>query len=181
MSIENDLRGLGFAVEGTVVEAELALDEFCPKVVDYAKSLAPVFDSERDRRATPGIGDPEDYKNSIKTTPVGPGHRRVGSNDAKAVWIEVGSRHMPEYAVFAKTGKYFGSTTGPVVSVGGHDEGITRSQHKLRGELETLAKMKATGAAAHEIAAQLRSVDQARLARSSAFKANHPRRRGRRR
>lgn len=181
MSIETQLRGLGFTVEGDVVEAELALDEFCPQVVEYAKSLAPVFDSERDRRQTPGIGDPEDYKNSIKTTPVGPGHRRVGSDDPKAVWVELGSRHMPEYAVFAKTAKYFGGTGPVVVSVGGHDEGIEKAQHHLRGELERLEKLVATGAAVHQIKAQRLAVNQARVARSAAFNANRPRRRGRRR
>ena len=181
MTIEDTLRGLGFTVEGDIVEAELALDEFCLKVVDYAKGLAPVFDSERDRRATPGIGDPEDYKNSIEQFPrVGPGHRRVGSEDPKAVWVELGSKHMPEYAVFAKTGAYFGSTTAPVVSVGGHDEGIEHAQHHLRGELETLAKLRATGAGYQAIRAQRIAVAQARTARSAAFNANRPRRRGRR-
>lgn len=162
MSIEDEI-ALGL----NSLEIEAELDKFAHEVADYAKDLAPVFDPERDRRATPGIGEPEDFKNSIRVLPGGPvGHRRVGSDfDPIALWQEVGTRHMPEYAVFAKTASYFGGS-GPII-----DEGVQHAQKNLRGELEKLEKMAAEGAAAHHIASQSRAVNQARLARSAAFRA----------
>ncbi|MBZ4574702.1 hypothetical protein [Mycobacterium avium] len=176
MGIEADLRALGFTVEGDL-GLEAALDEFCDKIIAHAKGLAPVFGDLPPKRDEPGIGDPQDYKNSIRQLPGHrkPGHRRVGSDDPKAVWIEFGSRHMPEYAVFTKTAKFFGGT-GPIV-----DEGIEHAQSTLRGELEKLEKLTAIGAASHHIAAQRRAVEQARAARSAAFKAARGGRRGRRR
>lgn len=159
------------------VEIEHELDKFCEKVADYAKGIAPVFGDLPPKRDEPGIGDPEDYKNSIRQLPGHrkPGHRRVGSDDPKAIWIEVGATHMPEYAVFTKTAKYFGGT-GPII-----DEGVQHAQGKLRGELERLEKLTAAGAGAHHIAAQRRAVERARTARSAAFQAARGRgRRGRR-
>jgi len=158
------------------VEIEHELDKFCDKVIEYAKGIAPVFGDLPPKRGEPSIGDPGDYKNSIRQLPGHrkPGHRRVGSDDFKAIWIEVGTRHMPEYAVFSKTAKYFGGT-GPII-----DEGVQRAQSHLRGELEKLDKLIAEGAG-QRITAQRRSVDQARAARSAAFNAVRPRRRGRRR
>lgn len=172
MSIEDEISAGLHAVE---IEHEL--DRFCDKVINYAKDLAPVFGDLPPKRDEPGIGDPEDYKNSIRQLPGHrkPGHRRVGSDDPKAIWIEVGTRHMPEHAVFTKTAKYFGGT-GPII-----DEGVQHAQSNLRSELEKLEKLGAEGAATHQIAAQRRAVDQARAARSSAFKAARGRRgRGRR-
>jgi hypothetical protein len=158
------------------LEVEHAVEEFAHKVADYAKTLAPVFGDKPPKRGAPPQGSPGDYRGSIKVehppragaTPT----RRVISRDHKAIWIELGTRHMPEYAVFTKTAKYFGGT-GPII-----DEGVQHAQHHLRGELERLAKLTATGAAADRIAAQRKSVESARTARSSAFKAA---RRGRRR
>lgn len=159
------------------VEIEHELDQFAHKVIEYAKGIAPVFGDLPPKRDEPGIGAPEDYKNSIRELPGHrkPGHRRVGSDDPKAIWIEVGTVHMPEYAVFTKTAKYFGGT-GPII-----DEGVQQAQDQLRGELERLAKLTAIGAAGHHIAAQQRAVERARQARSAAFKAARgPRRRRRR-
>lgn len=171
MSIEAEIAAALHAVE---IEHEL--DKFCDKVIEYAKGIAPVFGDLPPKRDEPGIGEPEDYKNSIRQLPGHrkPGHRRVGSDDPKAIWIEVGTRHMPEYAVFSKTAKYFGGT-GPII-----DEGVQQAQSKLRSELEKLEKLGAEGAALHHIEAQRRAVNQARQARSSAFKAARGRgRRGR--
>ncbi|OIN79765.1 hypothetical protein [Mycobacterium malmoense] len=156
------------------VEIEGALDEFAHEVADHAKSLAPEFDAERDRRSEPGIGDPGDFKNSIKVETTGkPGRRRVISRDPKAIWAEMGSVHMPEYAVFAKTAAYFGGT-GPVI-----EEGVQRAQSRLRTEVEKLAKLTAEGAGIHKLSAQAARVTQARIDRSAAFKAARPRRRRR--
>ncbi|TDH57547.1 hypothetical protein E2F47_01910 [Mycobacterium eburneum] len=164
-------------------EIERELDKLADEVADFAKSIAPVFGDRPPKRDAPADGAPGDFKNSIKVTPQGPGKRRVGSDDFKAVWAELGTRHMPEYAVFAKTAAHFGGT-GPII-----DEGIQRAQSHLRRELEHLAKLHAEmpgsfSAAidkAQRLTAQKRKVEQARTARSAAFNAARPRRRGRRR
>ena len=168
-----DLEGEILAQFAGNVEVEHHLDHFAQKVADYAKGLAPVFGDKPPKRNEPGIGDAGDYKESIQVERHhGPGKRRVISRDPKAIWIELGTVHMPEYAVFAKTAAYFGGT-GPVI-----EQGIVTAQGKLREELENLAKLTATGAAAHEISAAEGAVRSARQARSAAFKAARgPRRR----
>lgn len=180
MSIERDLRALGFTVEGTL-EAEAELARFAHEVCEHAQSLAPVFGEtgHDEKRDAPPHGEPEDYKNSIKAVPFRPGHWHVGSDDYKAIWIEFGSVHMPEYAVFAKTAAYYGGT-GPVV-----DEGVMQAHHKLRLAVETLAKLAAAeglkeprseramslqGSTSHELAEAQENARQARMARSSAFR-----------
>ncbi|CQD03774.1 hypothetical protein BN000_00645 [Mycobacterium europaeum] len=160
------------------VEIEHELHKFAVKVRDHARGLAAVFGQtgRDDRRESPPEGEPGDFRDSITVRTTGkPGHLRVGSDDKIALWQEVGTRHFPEDAIFAKTAKYFGGT-GPII-----DEGVQHAQGKLRGELERLEKMTATGAAAHHIAAQRRAVEQARAERSAAFKAARGPRRGRRR
>lgn len=158
------------------LEIEHALDEFAEKVRDYARDLAPVFDAGKDKRSTPGTGEEAgEFKESIEVSGVkSPHHRRVGSDSPIALWQEVGTRHFPEMAIFAKTAKYFGGT-GPII-----EAGVAHAQSHLRGELEKLEKLVATGAAAHQIAAQKASVERARGQRSAAFKAARGRR-GRRR
>lgn len=148
-------------------EVHVALDEFAHEVADYAKSVAPVFGDLPPHREAPKHGGPGDYRDSIHVEPVRVGAlvRRVISRDFKAVWIELGSSHMPEYAVFAKTAAYFGGT-GPVI-----DEGVQSAQGKLREELEKYAKMAAVGASELEVAEQVRNVERARRARSAAFRA----------
>jgi len=172
MSIESEI-----AAGLHSVEIEHELDKFAEEVRDHARGLAAVFgESGRDdRRDAPPEGEPGDFRDSIE---VGPspkvGHRRVGSNSKIALWQEVGTRHFPEDAIFAKTAKYFGGT-GPII-----DEGVNEAQHHLRGELEKLEKLTAEGAAANHIASQRRAVNEARLARSAAFRAARGGRRGRR-
>lgn len=163
-------------------EIEQKLDELAAKVAEYAKGIAPEFGDRNPRRAEPGDGqEPGAYKDSIEVVPNGPGRRRVGSWDKKAMWIEVGARHMPEYAVMTKTGVHFGDTRGPIM-----DEGIRRAQHTLRGELERLAAVHAdtslTGLdRAAAIAHQRRRVNAARDARAAEFRtAKNARRRGKR-
>jgi hypothetical protein len=165
-------------------EVARGLLELMGRMVADWKALSPVFDAGRDRRKDPGIGDPEDYKNSIhfeltkgrKGVPGG----RVGTNDPKAIWIEVGSRHMPEYAPAAKVAALYGDTTGPIFS-----EGVMAAQAGLREALEHLAKARAGHAGtlreaikrADGIKRAKNGVAQARAARSAAFKANRSRRR----
>ncbi|PBA85411.1 hypothetical protein DKM27_24685 [Mycobacterium tuberculosis variant bovis] len=179
-----DGRSLPMTIEAEIaaglhsVEIEHELHKFAEKVRDYARDLAPVFGEtgRDDRRTAPPEGAPGDFRESIKVRTTGkPGHLRVGSNSPIALWQEVGTRHFPEDAIFAKTAKYFGGT-GPII-----DEGVQHAQGRLRGELERLEKLAAAGAGAHHIAAQRRAVEQARTARSAAFKAARGRgRRGRR-
>ncbi|TDH48890.1 hypothetical protein E2F47_22250 [Mycobacterium eburneum] len=165
-------------IEAGISSAEVthALDELAHEVADYAKSIAPVFGDRPPKRAEPGIGSPDDYKDSIKVTGRGPSKRRVESDDPKAVWIELGTEHMPEYAVFAKTAAHFGGT-GPTL-----EQGVAHAQSRLRGELQKLADLNDAGASDAEVAEQRRNVAQARTYRRSAFKAARsggPRRRGR--
>ncbi|MDY0112706.1 MAG: hypothetical protein RBS21_00340 [Corynebacterium sp.] len=157
-------------------EAAHELHKFAERVAEHARGLAAVFGTGRDdRRQEPPEGSPGDFRDSIKVKTTGEvGHLRVGSADKIALWQELGTRHFPEDAIFAKTAKYFGGT-GPVF-----DEGVQYAQSHLRDALERLGKIGAEGATLDRIAAQRKIVEQARTARSSAFKAARPRRRGRR-
>lgn len=172
MSIEAEISAwLGSA------EAAHELHKFAEHVAEHARGLAAVFGetSRDDRRQAPPKGSPGDFRDSIKVFPSDKvGHLRVGSMDKIALWQEVGTRHFPEDAIFAKTAKYFGGT-GPII-----DAGVQHAQSRLRDELEKLAKLGAEGAGLDRIAAQSKIVDQARQARSSAFKAARGQR-GRRR
>jgi hypothetical protein len=175
MAIEADLKALGFEVEGDPEEIEAELDKFAEQIADEIRDLTPEFNEERDRRKTPGIGSPGDAKAAIHVKPMGRGSRRVVSNDAKAGWIEYGTRHMPEYAPFGKVAAMHGGT-GPM-----HDEGVNNAQEHLRGELEKLEKLRAEEAGPHSIAQQKQAVDRARSSRSAAFKAARSSRGGGRR
>lgn len=166
------------------VEVEHELDRLAHKVADYAQSIAPVFGETGvdEHRTSPPEGEPGDYRDSIVVDPRmrRPGVRRVISRSKLAIWVEIGTRHMPEYAVFTKTAKYFGAKGGPSFSASGRDsmadEGVGHAHKHLRSELEAYAKLRATGAAAHKVAEAAKSVAQARQARSSAFNAARPRR-----
>lgn len=160
MSIESEI-ALGL----NSFEIEHELDKFAEEVAEHVRSIAPEFGDRPPHRTEPPYDDLGSLKESITVTPGGPGRRKVGSEDYKAIWAELGTRHMPEYAPFAKTAKFFGGT-GPII-----DEGVRRAQGHLREELEKLEKMTAVGAAAHHIAAQTARVDQARIGRTAAFKA----------
>jgi hypothetical protein len=186
VAIDFEFVALCKAAMATDVTVMAATDHLANEVADYAKGLAPVFGDRDPRRGSPSYGEPGDYKDSIKVTPSPsePLGRRVGSDDFKAIWIEVGSRHMPEYAVFTRTAAYFGGTP-PILN-----EGVRNAQHHLREQLEKLAKLTAVGAIglkagvarSKAITAQKHEVTKARNARSAAFNAARgPRRRGRRR
>jgi hypothetical protein len=153
-------------------EAEHQLDKYAHQIADEIRELTPLFDEVRDRRATPGIGKEGDAKAAIEVLPGGPGRRIVQSDDPKAIWIEVGTRHMPEYAPFTKVAAMHGGT-GPIV-----EQGIQHAQHHLRDALEHLEKLGAEGATATAIARQRQAVDTARNARSAAFRAARSGRRG---
>lgn len=160
-------------------ELKKLADEVCAQV----KSQTPVFGDLPPHRNAPPEGDPGDARDAVHVEPTADGFRVI-SRDKKAIWIEIGTAHMPEYAPFTKAAAMFGAEGGPSFSSSGRDSmadaGVAHSHTHLRGELERLAKLSAEGAAAHEIAAASRSVAQARLARSAAFRAARPRR-GRRR
>lgn len=171
------------------VEITDGLDKLAAEVCESAKSMAPAFGD-----LPPHHGEPppktnptgeDSYRDSIHVEEVRghPDVRRVISRDPKAVWIEIGTKHMPEYAVFTRAAKLFGAEGGPSFSASGRDsmadEGVHHAHHKLRDELETLAKMKATDVAAHHIATQRGVINQARIARSAAFRAARPNSRGR--
>jgi hypothetical protein len=178
-----------FGLTDQEIDAEIArnpevikgLEELAHQVEDYWKALAPVFDETRDRRASPPNDDPGAYRDSIHTelirTKEGLPAARVGTNDYKAVWIEFGSLHMPEYAPATKTAHYFGDTKGPIVSVGGPNEGINQAQAKYREAHEAYEKAKATGG---DVKSARTELNRARGERSAAFNAARPRRRGRR-
>ncbi|PIJ36737.1 hypothetical protein BMW24_003475 [Mycobacterium heckeshornense] len=175
MNIEDEIAaGLASA------EVQAALDELAREVCDQVKALTPVFGDRPPHRAAPAEGEIGDARNAVHVEPLPDGGRRVISRDKKAVWIEIGTRHMPEYAPFTKAAAMFGAEGGPSFSASGRDsmsdEGVAHAHAHLRGELERFAKLSAEGAAAHEIAAAARSVQQARIARSAAFKAARGRR-----
>lgn len=167
-----------FGLTDMEIDAEMArdpkvleeLERLAHEVEDFWKGIAPVFDEDRDRRKTPPSGDSGAYRDSIHTELIrakdGLPAARVGTDDYKAIWIELGSRHMPEYAPATQTAHYFGDTTGPRFS-----EGVQQAQGKLREALEKLAKMKATDSSPRDIKRQRSAVNQARAERSAAFKA----------
>jgi hypothetical protein len=167
------------------VEITDGLDKLAADVCAAAKDMAPVFGDLPPHRTHPEEGDVGEYRDSIHVEDVHgrPDTRRVISRDKKAIWIEIGTKHMPEYAVFARAAKLFGSEGGPSFSASGRDSmadhGVEHAHHRLRDELETLAKLKATDSAAHLISAQRGVINQARIARSAAFRAARPNSRGR--
>jgi len=157
-------------------EVEDGLDAFTAEVVEYAQSIAPEFGDLPPHRVAPAEGEPGDYKESIHAEHLGVGARRVISRDDPiAFWVEMGTRHMPEYAVFAKTAEHFGGTAP---EVGG--AGVAHAQSHLREAITRLEELHAGGAAAHEIAAQKARVRMARQQRSAEFKAAAPKRSRRR-
>lgn len=162
-------------------EAEVMheLHQLADKVCEQVKEETPVFGDLPPKRSAPAEGDIGDARNAVHVEPHGDDYRVI-SRDPKAVWIEIGTAHMPEYAPFTKAAAMFGSTDGPSFSSSGRDsmadEGVKHAHEHLRGEVERLAKLQATGAAAHHIAAARKSVNQARVTRSAAFKAARPRR-----
>lgn len=159
-------------------EAAHELHRFAEQVAEHARSLAPVFgETGRDeRRSAPPEGEPGDFRDSIQVFSSDKvGHLRVGSKSKIALWQEIGTRHFPELAIFAKTAKYFGGT-GPTF-----EQGVAHAQSHLRDELEKLGKLAAEGVGADRLAAQHKAVAEARQARSSAFTAARAGRRRRRR
>lgn len=156
------------------------VEELAHRIEESLKDKAQVFGDRPPKRQGPP--DPEHpFKESIHTelirTKDGMPAARVGSDSPIAMWQEIGTKHFPEDAIFAKTAAEFGDTTGPVMS-----EEVAQAHGKLREALETLATLKAQGAAAEHIARATKAVAAARQARTSAFKAARGgRRRGGRR
>jgi len=73
-----------------------AKKQLAQEAVDYAQSIAPV--------------DTGDYRDSIHVSVKGTKVAMV-SADHKAHWIEYGTEHMPEHAVFARTEKEINGRT----------------------------------------------------------------------
>ena len=161
-------------------EIELELDHLAARVCEAVQQETPVFGDLPPKRGAPVEGQPGDARRDVHVEPRPDGSRRVISRNRLAVDIEIGTVHMPEYGPFTKAAALFGAKGGPSFSAEYRDSmadhGVAHEHERLRGELETLAKLKATGAAAHLVAAQRKNVAQARIARSASFKAARPRR-----
>lgn len=86
-----------------------ALRNKADQVVKYWQSVSPVFDAgdKKEHRTAPPYGAPGAYKDSItaieKTDENGNTYEHIVATDHKALWIEYGTAHMPEYAPLAKT------------------------------------------------------------------------------
>lgn len=185
MAVDFEFVALCKAAMKTDVTVMAATDHLAERVADEVKSHTPVFGDRNPRRGSPAYGEPGDARKAIKVEahPTEPLARRVISRDFKAIWIEVGTKHMPEYAPFTKAAKLFGGT-GPIIAA------VADAQHNLRGELEKLAKLsafhavglKAGIAKSTAIQRQREAVHAARQARTQAFNASRqrgPRRRRR--
>lgn len=184
MAIDFDFVALLQQGMATDIGVRVATDRLAEAVADRVREGTPTFGDLPPHRGSPAHGSAGDAKDAIKVEshPSEPLGRRVISHDFKALWIEVGTRHMPEYAPFTKAAAYYGAP-GPILNAG-----LQETQHNLRNELEKLAKVSALGAVglkggiakAEAINKQKQAVHAARTARSSAFKAARgPRRRGR--
>lgn len=185
MAVDFDFVALLRAGMATDVGVREATDHLANEVADKVREFTPTFGDLPAHRSSPAYGAPGDARAAIKVEshPTEPLARRVISRDFKAIWIEVGTKHMPEYAPFAKAAKLFGGT-GPLIG------SVQEAQHTLRGELEKLAKvlsassavgLKAGIAKSSAIQKQKEAVHGARQSRTAAFNAARPRRRGRRR
>lgn len=177
-----------FGLTDQEIDAEMArnpevlkgLQDLAHRVEESLKEKAPVFGATgRDERREAAPDPEHPFRDSIHTelirTKEGLPGALVGSSHYLAVPIEIGDLHMPELAIFTKTGREFGDTTGPVFS----NEGVQQAQGNLRGELQKLSDMKAGGASAASIKAQESAVKRARTQRSAAFNAARRRGRGR--
>jgi len=182
-------------------EIEHHVEHVAHEAQHFAKELAneidsppsaPVFgetESRPPKRKKPPIGEIGDYKNSIVVERIKgkPNMRRLISRDYKAIWIEIGTRHMPEFAIFTKTARHFGSKTGPhFTNEGGgrtsmHDELVKKKHDLLRGALDDLKGLILEEAPLSIINSQRNKIDRLRNERSAAFRAAQPRSRRRRR
>ena len=170
-------------------EVHHKLDAVVKEAQRKAKELAPVFgDLPPRRESPPNGGSPGDYRDSIVIENVkGKPHvRRLISRDYKAIWIEIGTRHMPEYAVFTKIASMYHAKTGPHFTNDGggrvsmHDENVKRKHELLRGALDDLKGLIGADAESAAIERARDKINTIRNQRSAAFRAAAPRRRRRR-
>lgn len=173
--IEAILAAAGEAL--TLREVEEGLDRMGDDVCEYAQSIAPVFGDLPPKRDSPPFDEPGGFRDSIHVEKPHAGVRRIISRlDPLALWAELGTIHMPEYATFSKTAEHFGGTPP---EIGG--AGVMHAQANLRGELVKLGQLRESGADGELISAQLQRVRSARVQRSAEFKdAQNTRRRARR-
>lgn len=180
MSVEDELVA-AITAELATTEVQLELHHLADQVCDQVKAETPVFGEMGldEHRKAPPEGEPGDAREAVHIEPHGDGYRIISRNHL-AVMIEIGGEHMPEYAPFTKAAAMFGSTDGPSFSSSGRDSmadhGVQHAHENLRSAVETYAKLRATGAAAHHVAAARKNVAAARIARSAAFNAARPRR-----
>ena len=78
------------------------------KVEAFAKSISPVFDPARDKRAAPPHGAPGDYRDAWHTTDMGSDDGGVRDRVSNGNWlakkIEFGwGKHIHPMAILAKT------------------------------------------------------------------------------
>jgi len=149
-------------------EVRDSLERLGVQVADYAKSIAPVFSPDTSHRKEPPPGrEVGEYRDSIHNIWVSTSrgvHQRVISEDMLAAWIEYGTEHMPEYAVFARTAAAFGGD-GPV-----YHESLIEAQQRVHAEREELDRARREGRSGHEILVQQKKLDQARIGRSAVFR-----------
>ena len=94
---------------------QAALEARAQAVLEYWRSIAPVFGDKPAHRDSPSHGSPGDYRDSITSRMIARTGGddgafpaiRVADSDFKAKWIEYGSSKMPEYAPRAKTVERF--------------------------------------------------------------------------
>ena len=170
-------------------EVHHKLDAVVKEAQRKAKELAPVFgDLPPRRESPPNGGSPGDYRDSIVIENVkGKPHvRRLISRDYKAIWIEIGTRHMPEYAVFTNIASMYGAKSGPHFTNDGggpvsmHDENVGRKHDSLREAIKTMETMMENGAKGKALDSIRNKINTIRNQRSAAFRAAAPRRRRRR-
>jgi hypothetical protein len=172
--------GLGIPREAVIAEfindpkIRAEMEHLGGEVRDYWRSIAPVFDPKTSGRAElPEGRTVGEYRDSIHLEWVETSDSelpvlRCLTDDILAPWVEFGTEHMPEYACAAKTAAHFGGD-GPV-----YHAGITSAQNQVREGVRDLAAAR-KGGSREDVSLAQKRLDQARIARSAAFKAQRQR------
>lgn len=117
MAIEFEFEALLIAAMKTDVTVMAATELLAEQVAEEVRLHTPVFGDRPPRRAVPMFGEPGDAREAVhvEMNPDEPLGRRVISRNFEAAWIEVGSKHIPEYAPFTKAAVQFGDNSGPTI------------------------------------------------------------------
>ena len=151
-------------------EIHAEVQKLAEQLQEAVKSYAPVFGDRPPRRESPADGSVGEFRDSIEITWVttsdsgGLPVARVISKDIKAVWIEYGSAHMPEYAPFTKAAAELGGS-GP-----NYDGQIGAAQSKFRSAKEELEHARRSGSR-EDAALAAKHFEAANVHRSEAFKS----------